>query len=289
MRRALFLLPIGGILLGGGCQALKSHSGTADKANAAVEKKDASAEAMAAAKPAQPNINASTRLSAGRMFEAEGNMPAAIEQYRGAFEADPNNVEAYTRMGVACMRVQRFEEATRAFLRAIEIAPDKAYLHNNLGFCYILQENFEDAEKSFRNAIALRPDYQRAHMNLGTVLAHTGRQDEAVQEFEKGVPRDAAFYNLGLILASNKQYDAAEQAFRHSLDLNPGSRDATAQIARLASMKTAAAAPPPAAAVASARGSSNMALSAAPAGSPAPSTQPAFAIQSATPWGTPQH
>ncbi len=261
------------LALSTGCSKLGKDASVKDS-TVKTEVKDAST-AAAAEKAPPPQLSSTTRISAGRMFEAEGNMPAALEQYRAATVADPNDVEAYTRTGVACNRLQRYEEATRAFLRAIEIAPDRAYLHNNLGFCYVLQERFDDAEKSFRNAIALRPDYKRAHMNLGAVLAQTGRTDEAVQEFEIVVPRDAAFYNLGLILASNRKFDAAEQAFRHSLALNPGSRDATLQIDRLAMLKAKAAGTPPAPAVASADdASAGMALNAAPATPSAPTTQP---------------
>lgn len=184
-----------------------------------------------------PEIRPQTRVSAGRMLEADGNFNGALEQYRQSVAAEPDNVEAYTRLGILCNRMGRFEEATTAFMRATEIAPDKAYLHNNLGFCYVLQNRFDDAEKCFRRALSIRPEYRRARMNLGAVYAHLGRGDDAVREFEKVVSRDAAYYDLGLILASNKKYAAAEKAFRHSLALNPASRDAGLQIERMVALR----------------------------------------------------
>jgi protein O-GlcNAc transferase len=268
MMRLATCLAVCTLLAAAGCKQPDGAGGLTDAARTRTETKDA--RELLAIKPAPPpDINAATRLSAGRMFEAEGNLPAAAEQYRLAIAGDPNNIEAYTRLGVACNRMQRFEEATTAFMRAIELAPDKAYLHNNLGFCFVLQERFDDAERCFRNAIALRPDYQRARMNLGTVLAHNGRTDEAVAEFEKAVPRDAAFYNLGLILASNRKFDAAERAFRDSLALNPDSRDAATQIERLAQLRTASESSR-AASAGSPGDAAGMALSAAPSPPPPP-------------------
>ncbi|MFO0972277.1 MAG: tetratricopeptide repeat protein [Phycisphaerae bacterium] len=181
-----------------------------------------------------PKLLPQTRISAAQMLESEGNFAGAIEQYQQALAEDPQNVDALARLGVACNRMRRFEEAIRAFARAIEIDPNRATLHNNLGFSYVLTGRLADAETSFRHALALKPDYQRAHMNLGAVLAQTGRSTEAVAEFEKVVPRDAAYYNLGLILATDKRYAAAEEAFRHSLALNPSSKEALAQLQRLA-------------------------------------------------------
>lgn len=220
-----------------------------------------------------PDINATTRLSAGQMLENEGNLVGAIEQYREIIKIEPNNVEAYTRLGIACNRLQRYDDALKAFMRAIEIQPDKAYLHNNLGFCYVLRGELPKAEQAFGRALALNPDYKRARMNLGAVMAQTNRTDEAVAEFEKVVPREVAFYDVGLILASNKRYAAAEEAFRHSLALNPASRDAKTQLDRLAMLRQRDPAGGTNAGVASASGAGE----AAPVGLPIPTTRPAGA------------
>ncbi|MCK6457862.1 MAG: tetratricopeptide repeat protein [Phycisphaerae bacterium] len=184
-----------------------------------------------------PPIHSSTRLSAGKMLESEGNLAGAIEQYREALKDDPRSIEAYTRLGIAYNRTQRFEDAMKMFLRAIEIAPEKAYLHNNLGFSYVLAARYRDAERAFRQALTLRPGYQRARMNLALVLAQTGRNDEALVEFEKVVSRDAAHFNLGLIQAADKRYAAAEESFRTALAINPASPGAAQQLARVTALR----------------------------------------------------
>lgn len=217
-----------------GCNLFDRKSQTKESAQARTETPPEGAEAK---ESPPPDINVTTRLSAGRMLENEGNLVGACEQYREILKVEPNNVEAYTRLGIACNRLQKYDDAMKAFLRAIEIQPDKAYLHNNLGFCHVLRSELPQAESAFKRAIALNPDYKRARMNLGAVLAQTNRVDEAVAEFEKVVPRDVAFYDVGLILASNKRYAAAENAFKHSVALNPESRDAKRQLDRLAMLR----------------------------------------------------
>ncbi len=220
-------------LLAGGCQGLNLPAGPPRGGSARVPLPEGEI-GSSQADGTGPDIRASTRLSAARMLEADGHLEAAAEQYRRVVDAEPENVEAYTRLGIVYNRLRRFEDAVRVFRRAIELQPNRAYLYNNLGFCHVLQRQYRPAEAAFRRALALQPNYQRARMNLGAVLAETGRNDEALAEFERVVPPDVACYNLGLILAAGKRYAAAEQAFRRSVAFNPDNQEAREHLARLA-------------------------------------------------------
>ncbi len=262
--RGLALL-FGACVAAGGCNLFDRNTHVKETTQVKSDTPDA---ADTKESPA-PDINATTRLSAGRMLENEGNLVGAVEQYREIIKVEPNNVEAYTRLGIACNRLQRYDDALKAFMRAIEIQPDKAYMHNNLGFCYVLRGELPKAEQSFKQALALNPEYKRARMNLGAVLAQTNRTEAAVAEFEKVVPREVAFYDVGLILTSNKRYAAAEEAFKHTLSLNPSSREAKAQLDRLAMLKQRDPTGETSPAVANAN------AGAAPVGLPIPATQAA--------------
>jgi serine/threonine protein phosphatase PrpC len=59
----------------------------------------------------------------------------------------------------------------------------------NLGYSRYLQGRWSDAESCLREALALAPDHRRAHNNLGLVLAHGGREQEALAEFRKALGR----------------------------------------------------------------------------------------------------
>jgi Tfp pilus assembly protein PilF len=239
-QRGLSIFVVLACTFSGACSQFEQPGWSSDRPSTALRGPSGSPEAPDAAPAPTPDIFPSTRLSAGKMLEAEGNIQGAILQYRKAVEANPNDLEAFTRLGISYNRVHRYEEAAKAFLRAIELAPDKAYVYNNLGFCYVLQGRLADAENMFRLALDLQPDYQRARMNYGAVLAEMGRTDQAVAEFSRVVTLDLAYYNLGLILASGGQYVSAEIAFRRCLEHNPGSRDAAAQLARMSRRRGAA-------------------------------------------------
>lgn len=81
-----------------------------------------------------------------------------------------------------------------------------------------------------RQLIALNPNLASAHTNLGVLLAHAGRSDEAVAEYERAIalaPSDAAaYYNLGLAHRRRGAFAEAERAYRRALERNPSQADA---------------------------------------------------------------
>ena len=83
---------------------------------------------------------------------------------------------------------------------AIEASPDNARAHVNLANA--LRNDLGElvrAEQHYRLALRLQPGNALAHTNLGSVLAITGRLDEAVDKFNRALDidpdlADARFY-----------------------------------------------------------------------------------------------
>jgi Flp pilus assembly protein TadD len=74
-------------------------------------------------------------------------------------------------------------------------------------------------------AVELQPNDARNQHNLGNVLASTGRLEEAVSCYRRGLalaPNDVPLHNaLGLLFAARGQAGEALAQFRQSLDLDP--------------------------------------------------------------------
>ncbi|MCC5934578.1 MAG: tetratricopeptide repeat protein [Candidatus Cyclonatronum sp.] len=93
--------------------------------------------------------------------------------------------------------------------------------------------DFQTAERLFREAINDNPNDSRLYFNHATTLTLLGRQEEAVQAFERFrmVERDPglrafADYNIGNIFAEAENWEAAAELYRMALLQNPADEDA---------------------------------------------------------------
>src|SRR5262249_45181445 len=170
---------------------------------------------------------ADVQVALGRTLERRGEEEQARAAYAEAVKQDPKRADALVRLAVLSDRQGHFQESEQLYRRALAACPTDADLYCNRGYSLYLQQRWEEAEQSLRQAIALRPDHLRAHNNLGEVLARTGRQAEALEEFHRAgcSPADAhANLALGLMLAGD--WPEARQHYERALAANPSAPSA---------------------------------------------------------------
>jgi len=165
-------------------------------------------------------------LSAEELEKAESALRAlTLERGLGASAWHGLGNLLYWRLG-------RFDEAERAYRRAIEQDSQSALLHTDLGdlLQYSLMR-YEEAEQAYRCAIELDPQDARAWHHLGDLLAgHSKRYEESELAYRRATeldPQNAfTWNNLGSLLQNGlTRYDEAEQAYRRAIELDP--HDAT--------------------------------------------------------------
>jgi tetratricopeptide (TPR) repeat protein len=76
-----------------------------------------------------------------------------------------------------------------------------------------------------REAITGFPDYFDAHLLLGKELFREGKNEEALEEFERARQindrQDAVFFMFGLVMLKQQKFVIAEYGFREAIRLNP--------------------------------------------------------------------
>jgi tetratricopeptide (TPR) repeat protein len=167
------------------------------------------------------------------VFEQQGAMDKAIEQYRKAILLNHNYAAAYQRLGLVQSITDRHDEALEAFTKAVELKPDSAVIRNNLGFELLYQERWAEAERHLREAVRIDPKLARGHINLALLMARTERYDEAFANFRQVLAEPDAYYNLGLVLRAQRRYEQAADAFNHVLSVNPEFTAARQQLAQI--------------------------------------------------------
>jgi tetratricopeptide (TPR) repeat protein len=165
---------------------------------------------------------------------------AAVEFLSRAIEADPQFVAAQYALGVVHQNLGNRWKAAAQFRASAQLDPAYAEPYKALGDLYLTAPRrlFEEAIKAYAKAIELRPFYAEAHVGLGDALAAKGEVDPAVTAYQKGLeynPMNAKVHvSLGKIYYSEKGlYYESVTAYKKAIDLDPGYLDARMGLAEV--------------------------------------------------------
>lgn len=181
-----------------------------------------------------PKILPETYLAAGRLFESQGALGKAIDQFRKAVAANHNYAEAHHCLGLALSRAGAHDEAVSALQAAVKLQANNPVFHNDLGFELIFLKRWEQAVTELTRATELAPGFARAHINLGMALSRLGRDEEALASFRVVLPEGDALYNLGLMYRGQRRYSDAIRVFRRAREADPTLVAASWQLKELA-------------------------------------------------------
>ncbi|MDR1777651.1 MAG: tetratricopeptide repeat protein [Desulfovibrio sp.] len=163
-------------------------------------------------------------ISADRLY-SQGDIFAAIEEYKLALLADADNVMARNSLGVCMAALGRREEAIRCFEAALRRAvsgntgnPLEGQIRYNLGAVNQLLGRRRAAARHFRRCLAVEPEHVFAHIRLGQLLESGGRtgaaktlyERAAALEDERGRPGPARRLLARLMLRRRRSGEARE-------------------------------------------------------------------------------
>ncbi len=115
----------------------------------------------------------------------QGDTAAAEAIYRQILEDDPENAEAWNKLGVCLARQGDMEAAKQCFDEALDIDPKHVAALSNRGNIYFDQGDYDAAVDLYQRAIALDPNYHIAHNNLAAAYKKQGKFGEFVSTMKK--------------------------------------------------------------------------------------------------------
>lgn len=163
--------------------------------------------------------------------------------------------------GMQALEAKNYDQAVDSFKKASEVDPKQEAVWANLARAYgdradtkkgpdktaDRQADLDQAIAAYGKALELKPDDAGLHLNLALALANEKKIPETKAELEKAAQLDPAqagkaYYNLGAILINSGQTDAAVDAFKKAIELDPNYADAYYQygIVLMAKMQVAA-------------------------------------------------
>ena len=130
-----------------------------------------------------------------------GQYDHAIEWLARAIRQAPK-AEYLKHLGAVLQHVKRYEEALKAFDKAIQFQPDSAELWCCIGGVFLQLGRDNEALSSYQRALQLTPDNFEAAGKGGVLLHRQGRWEEALAHFNICLalqPDLAPFLNLRAI------------------------------------------------------------------------------------------
>ena len=113
------------------------------------------------------------------------------EKYlRNSLEIFPLNVKAFRNMGEALKGQERYEESLKWYGTAVRAEPDEPLNHAGIGTVFFQMERYPEAVSSIKRALELQPDFETApalHSLIAQGLRKMGLHDEADRHFALSV------------------------------------------------------------------------------------------------------
>ncbi len=168
------------------------------------------------------NAELNEAFNAGKTALDNKQYDVAIENFNKAGEVDPKQTAVWS--GLAQAYEQRaktktgadadadMQKAADTWVKAIAVHPDEAGLHNNYALTLAGEKKFDEAQAELEKAATLNPSGAgQYYYNLGALEVNGGHNDAASEAFKKAIsiepPYAEAFYQYGLTLVAKASYD----------------------------------------------------------------------------------
>lgn len=211
---------------------------------------------LAAAIEKNPTLTVA-HIDIGDLYLEKNNTLEAEKHFAVAASQQPSNFDAQFKHGYALQLLNRLGDCVRAYLRALSIRPDDFQANLNLGTAYLQLKEPSAALPYAQRAVELQSASGAAHANLGSVLTSLDRHEEAVREYRSAAelmeltpqlllnlseslgklnrfeemgatldqlvltrPGAQAYERLGYARFKLREYSAAQDAFRKSIELD---------------------------------------------------------------------
>lgn len=157
----------------------------------------------------------------GKIYEYEGGMRRAIDEYVAAVDIKKNDYDSYYKIANLLNELGKKEESIEMLQNLVKNKPDYYEGSCLLGELLCEQERFKEAASVYEAALRFRPEDFEIYYNLGIVYTRLSEFEIAKQMYERAAEINhklySAHYNLGQIALIQKDLDTAGECFENSL------------------------------------------------------------------------
>jgi glycosyltransferase involved in cell wall biosynthesis/GT2 family glycosyltransferase len=182
----------------------------------------------------KPAAKTAATLDEARALYEEGEFEKAAAALQSIVEsrlvlAGDDTFETWQTLGNCLARMNRVEEAERAYCEAIKLDEKSERPYLGLGSLALLQENWQAAMYGFMTALAKNPEAVKGEFGVGLSMAARNMHNEAIDRFQRVLTREpyngeALFYLYRSAMETNRPRVAIDPIERY-LERNPNDVD----------------------------------------------------------------
>jgi len=158
--------------------------------------------------------SAEAYMLAGEALDEMKDSSGAIEMFRKAAKAKPNEPNVHFGLGYLFWTQKQYPDAIKEFQAELANDPNHSQSMLYMADANIQMNQYADAGPLLEKAVKIDPSLGLAHLDLGILAANDGRNDDALREFlvaEKIMPEDVnVHWRLGRLYRTMGKKEAAK-------------------------------------------------------------------------------
>jgi tetratricopeptide (TPR) repeat protein len=163
-----------------------------------------------------PKASAQELEEQGDLLRAQKRYLDSIDFYKAAIAKQPTAL-LWNKEGMAYLLLQRPQEATKCFDRAIKADKHAAEGYNNRGYMEYRNEKYYKAIRYYQKALSLRPTDAVFHYNMGSAYFALHDYGRAAREYHAAYALDPDIFErvskTGIMVQSTSPQDRAAFSF----------------------------------------------------------------------------
>jgi tetratricopeptide (TPR) repeat protein len=174
--------------------------------------------------------SAEADMLAGEALDEMKDTTGAIQQFRAAVKANPQEPDAHYGLGYLLWIQKQYAEAVSEFHAELANNPNHVGAMLYLADTDIQISQIENAGPLLEKVVKLNPALALGHLDLGIVLAQAGRKQDAVREMKEAARLDPddvnVHWRLGRLYRSMGKKDEAKAEFDKASSINKAADNA---------------------------------------------------------------
>jgi predicted Zn finger-like uncharacterized protein len=179
----------------------------------------------------------SLALQRGILLEASGDYTKALEQFNGALQKQPNDIDLKLRVGAAYVSIGEIDKALPLLKDVLRERGNSAEANHFLGRAYLKQGGIDQttALRYLQKAVQLDPNKAEYHLYVAWAANEASQLGIAREEIDKALALDKlqadAYWQRGVLERKQSATKDAIKDLKHALELKPSRIEAHAALA----------------------------------------------------------